>query len=125
MGKSGSSLTKLVFEPTLNPSIKIVGMDVVNEVGLALSSGTRVPILLTVLGAPELSVGEIASELTFSPSTISFHLTSLERAGLIERRKRGRRTVVLGRADRWRRLRDAALACASVPSSARAPSNPS
>jgi hypothetical protein len=52
VGKSGSSLTKLVFEPTLNPSIKIVGMDVVNEVGLALSSGTRVPILLTVLGAP-------------------------------------------------------------------------
>ena len=50
--------------------------------------------------------------LGYNVSTISRHLTVLQAAGLIERRRTGRRTLVRARADRFARITDAALACA-------------
>ncbi len=55
----------------------------------ALSDETRVRALLS-LAEGELCVCQIIELLGLSPSTVSKHLTLLQRAGLVTRRKDGR-----------------------------------
>ena len=49
--------------------------------------------LLVRQGAPGLSAGEIARSLAITPSALSFHLTALERAGLLTSRRAGRNVI--------------------------------
>ena len=49
--------------------------------------------LLVREGAPGLSAGEIARSLDVAPSALSFHLSALERAGLLVSRRAGRNVI--------------------------------
>lgn len=49
--------------------------------------------LLVQAGEPGLSAGAIAETLDVPPSSLSFHLTHLVRAGLIEQRRQGRSQI--------------------------------
>jgi DNA-binding transcriptional ArsR family regulator len=77
-----------------------------------LADPTRLRLLNELHGAEELSVGELAERAGVGLSNASKHLTGLERAGLVARRRRG--TTVLYR------IADAAVAelcdlvCASL-----------
>jgi len=55
----------------------------------ALSDETRVRALMS-LGGGELCVCQIIDLLGLSPSTVSKHMSILQQAGLVERRKEGR-----------------------------------
>jgi DNA-binding transcriptional ArsR family regulator len=92
-------------------------MECVVTLGEALASGTRIDILAVALLHPDITVGEIARTLGYTSGAVTHHVAILERAGLIERRRRGRRTAILARHDRWACIRDACVACAprSVP----------
>ncbi|MGQ3169601.1 MAG: ArsR/SmtB family transcription factor [Methylophilus sp.] len=62
----------------------------------AISQETRLKIvrLLVVAGADGLSAGEIAEKLgSAAPSRISFHLSHLEKAGLVISRRDGRSII--------------------------------
>lgn len=62
----------------------------VAQVFAALSDVNRYRIIeLLANGAPELTCGAICSSLGLSPSLVSHHLSVLESAGVIERRKNG------------------------------------
>jgi DNA-binding transcriptional ArsR family regulator len=89
-------------------------MDVVG-LGEALADHTRLRILMLALQHERISAGEIAAAIGCAPSTVSHHLDRLQWAGLIERRRSGRRILVFARHDRWRLVRDAALACTASP----------
>lgn len=58
----------------------------------ALSQPTRLSVfrLLVREGPSGLPAGEVAARLGVQPATLSFHLTQLERAGLLAARRRGR-----------------------------------
>jgi DNA-binding transcriptional ArsR family regulator len=86
--------------------------DDVNAIGTAIADPTRLSILMAALRAPESSVGEIVRSVGYATSTVVNHITKLEQAGLVERRARGRRTIILARVDRWRMLTKACEACA-------------
>lgn len=60
---------------------------------LAHEHRLRVFRLLVRLGAEGLSAGEIAASLSLAPSSLSFHLSHLERAGLIGSRREQRRII--------------------------------
>ena len=53
----------------------------------------RVFRLLVRNGPDGLSAGEIAASLALAPSSLSFHLSHLERAGLIHSRRAQRRII--------------------------------
>ncbi|MFI4998884.1 MAG: metalloregulator ArsR/SmtB family transcription factor [Reyranellales bacterium] len=61
----------------------------------ALSQETRLNLmrLLATKGATGLSAGELAAGLRQLPSTLSFHLSALEQAGLIQSTRQGRHIV--------------------------------
>lgn len=59
------------------------------DITKALADEGRLRILL-MLGGTELCVCHITEALALAPSTVSRHLSVLERAGLIETRKKGR-----------------------------------
>jgi protein-tyrosine-phosphatase/DNA-binding transcriptional ArsR family regulator len=61
----------------------------------ALAQETRLRLirLLATQGASGLSAGEIASYLGQAPSTLSFHLSALEQAGLIQSTRQGRQII--------------------------------
>lgn len=82
----------------------------VTAIARALSDPSRLRLLEEALCHPEVSIGELAQAVGFAVSTTSEHIATLRNAGLVETRRRGRRTVVLARHDRWRLIRDA---CAS------------
>jgi DNA-binding transcriptional ArsR family regulator len=86
--------------------------ELVLRVGSALCDPTRLDVLMVARENADITVGEIAEVLGYNVSTISRHLDVLQRGGLIERRRSGRRTLVRARADRFARITDAALACA-------------
>jgi DNA-binding transcriptional ArsR family regulator len=65
---------------------------VVATIGQALSDPTRVQVLELCNG--KVAVGEIARALGVSSPTVSHHLALLERAGLVEVVRRGRRHVL-------------------------------
>jgi DNA-binding transcriptional ArsR family regulator len=80
--------------------------------GVALCDPTRLAVLQLALANPSVCMGDIARALSFSGATICHHVDRLEAAGLVERRRRGSRIVVLARHDRWRLLRGVGEACA-------------
>jgi DNA-binding transcriptional ArsR family regulator len=86
-------------------------MSLISNVGHALSDDTRLRILAAALTHPEISVGELAALVGYAQSTTSMHVAALRDGGLLETRRRGRRTVVLARHDRWRVIRDACAFC--------------
>jgi ArsR family transcriptional regulator, arsenate/arsenite/antimonite-responsive transcriptional repressor len=49
--------------------------------------------LLVQAGEPGLSAGAIAEQLDLPPSSLSFHLTHLVRADLVEQRRQGRSQI--------------------------------
>jgi DNA-binding transcriptional ArsR family regulator len=55
--------------------------------------GTQRALILQRLGHP-LTAGELAEALAAGPSTASYHLSALERAGLVDRERRGRHILV-------------------------------
>ena len=61
----------------------------------ALAQETRLNLMrvLASRGASGLSAGELANELHQPPSTLSFHLATLEQAGLIQSTRRGRQLI--------------------------------
>lgn len=72
----------------------------------ALSQGTRLDLLrlLIVQGPTGLPAGDIATRLGIPPSTLSFHLAALERAGLTQSTRQGRQIVHAARIIGLRRL---------------------
>ena len=64
----------------------------------ALAQDTRLDALrlLIRVGPNGLPAGRIASALGVTPSTLSFHLGQLERAGLLTKRRRGREQLASG-----------------------------
>jgi len=60
-----------------------------DQVFSALSDGTRRAILIR-LTKGETTIGELAAPFSISSPAISKHIKILERAGLVERRVRGR-----------------------------------
>ena len=93
-----------------------------NDVGAALSDATRM-MVLDVAWRGASTPTEIAAISGYAPSTVAHHLAKLERAGLIERRRRGRQRLVLVRHDRLRSLLSAIEAFDS-PHSGEAASEP-
>lgn len=61
----------------------------------ALSQETRLELirLLIAQGASGMPAGDIAGRLSVPPSTLSFHLAALERAGLTQSTRQGRQIV--------------------------------
>lgn len=61
----------------------------------ALSQETRLHLMriLAARGASGMSAGELAAELGLAPSTLSFHLSSLEQSGLVQSRRQGRYVI--------------------------------
>jgi DNA-binding transcriptional ArsR family regulator len=61
----------------------------------ALANETRLDLvrLLVGSGSDGLPAGEIAGQLSISPSRLSFHLSALEQAGLIVSRRASRQII--------------------------------
>jgi protein-tyrosine-phosphatase/DNA-binding transcriptional ArsR family regulator len=72
----------------------------------ALSVDTRLNLLrlLMAQGATGLPAGELAERLGLPPSTTSFHLAALERAGLTQSTRQGRQIIHAARIAGLRRL---------------------
>jgi DNA-binding transcriptional ArsR family regulator len=66
----------------------------------AAADPTRVRVLL-LLGDGPLAVGVIAAKLGFAASTVSYHVTVLDQAGLVTVTRRGRRHLVRRVPGRW------------------------
>ena len=60
--------------------------------------------LLVKAGPDGLASGEIAEGLVIAPTRMSFHLAGLERSGLVETRREGRRIIYSVRFERVREL---------------------
>jgi DNA-binding transcriptional ArsR family regulator len=78
-------------------------MTMLNDVGAALADETRM-LVLDVAARGASTPSEIAAVSGYAPSTVAHHLAKLERAGLVERRRRGRQHLVFVRHDRLRLL---------------------
>lgn len=61
----------------------------------ALAQGTRIEVIrvLAARGATGMSAGELAGELGQAPSTLSFHLSALQHAGLVQSTRQGRHVI--------------------------------
>lgn len=61
----------------------------------ALAQETRLSLmrLLATRGASGMAAGELASHLGQPPSTLSFHLSALEQAGLVQSTRQGRHVI--------------------------------
>lgn len=61
----------------------------------ALAQATRIDVmrLLASRGTTGMSAGELASELQQAPSTLSFHLSALDQAGLVHSTRQGRNVI--------------------------------
>ncbi len=72
----------------------------------ALAQDTRLAVfrLLVEAGPNGLAAGVIASRLKVAPATLSFHLSQLERAGLLASRRNGRQILYAADIEGTRRL---------------------
>ncbi len=61
----------------------------------ALSQETRLNLmrLLATKGASGMAAGDLAARLRQAPSTLSFHLSALEQAGLLQSTRQGRHVI--------------------------------
>ena len=61
----------------------------------ALAQGTRLDVMrqLASRGASGMAAGELARALGQAPSTLSFHLSALEQAGLAQSTRQGRHII--------------------------------
>jgi arsenate reductase len=61
----------------------------------ALAQGTRLDVMrqLASRGASGMAAGELAKALGQAPSTLSFHLSALEQAGLVQSTRQGRHII--------------------------------
>lgn len=61
----------------------------------ALGQATRIDVmrLLAACGARGMAAGRLAQELGQAPSTLSFHLSALEQAGLVQSTRQGRQVI--------------------------------
>lgn len=75
----------------------------ITKTAAALADPTRLRLLL-LLHEVGLPVGKLAEALSVVPSVASFHVTKLEAVGLVVTQRRGRRTLVRRRHDRWRQV---------------------
>lgn len=68
--------------------------DTANKFG-ALAQGTRIEVMRLLAGrrASGMAAGELASALALAPSTLSFHLSALEQAGLVQSTRQGRHVI--------------------------------
>ena len=80
--------------------------DTVTRAFAALAQETRFSMLrlLASAGASGLAAGEIATRLGVPPSTLSFHLAALDRAGLVAASRQGRSIRYAARLDTLRSL---------------------
>ncbi len=71
-----------------------------------LAQETRLELVrvLAARGATGMAAGEIAEALGVAPSTLSFHLSALEQAGLVQSTRQGRRIIYAVRFFRLRQL---------------------
>ena len=81
--------------------------EVANAFG-ALAQGVRLELLRTLLrAAPDgIAAGALAARMGLAPSTLSFHLATLEAAGLTRATRHGRMIVHAAQPRALRRLRD-------------------
>jgi len=72
----------------------------------ALSQDTRLDLMRVLIteGANGLSAGDLAARLSIPSSTLSFHLSALERAGLTQSTRHGRQIIHAVRVEGLRRL---------------------
>ena len=72
----------------------------------ALSQETRLGLmrLLATRGPTGMAAGELAAQLRLAPSTLSFHLSALEQAGLVRSMRQGRNVIYAVRLARMRPL---------------------
>ncbi len=72
----------------------------------ALAQETRLRVfrLLVAAGPNGLPAGEVAQAAAVPPSTLSFHLERLERAGLVQSWRRGRQILYAAELEAMRRL---------------------
>ncbi|RDD62495.1 ArsR/SmtB family transcription factor [Ferruginivarius sediminum] len=72
----------------------------------ALAQETRLETfrLLVEAGPNGMPAGEIARELDVQPATLSFHLSQLERAGLLRSRRQSRQIIYAADYEGMRRL---------------------
>lgn len=89
-------------------------MGFLTTVGHALSAPSRLLVLEAALAHHDVSVGELAELVGYAVSTTSAHVAALRAAGLVETRRRGRRTMVQARHDRWRAVVSACASCAAT-----------
>ena len=64
----------------------------VDEVFFALSDPTRREVLRSVARRPELTASRLAGELPITRQAVAKHLVALQKAGLVEPRRKGRET---------------------------------
>jgi len=81
--------------------------EVVDALG-ALAQPSRLELfrLLVRRGPQGLAAGEIAERLAIPPTTLSFHLSQLARAGLLASRRQGRSILYAADYGRMRELMD-------------------
>lgn len=72
----------------------------------ALAQPTRIEVmrLLAERGASGMAAGDLAGHLKQPPSTLSFHLSALEQAGLVQSTRQGRRIIYAVRFAGFREL---------------------
>jgi len=91
--RPGSIISAGRLPPVRNFDISII-MEIKDAVSAlsALAHGSRLAAFRLLVKAPAegLPAGEIADELDVAPPTLSFHLSHLVRAGLIDSRRDGR-----------------------------------
>lgn len=80
----------MYFEYSTNMEEKVVAQGFA-----ALAQETRLRLMrqLATRSASGMSAGEIAAQLGQAPSTLSFHLSALEQAGLVQSTRQGRQII--------------------------------
>jgi ArsR family transcriptional regulator len=89
----------------------------------ALSQDTRLSALLVLVeyGHTGLPAGDLADRLAVPHNTLSFHLSQLERAGLVTSRRNGRKVIYFASIDALQSLGQFLLTNCCIRESAESP----